>query len=174
MTTEHPNKRHNWFMEGRRKGTTVQAKLEQMEGNEIPITSVINTQMAWLLLRVLEESLTLQLSLLFWKPCKEKQQEMVKNHQSRRSEWGKRRVNTKTRRRAPIRLVITNSCITREPKNWENPICSKTVKTKVIDISFLTDVSGSFLPPLLGKFLSLLWAHRICREKTRFQSNLSS
>lgn len=31
----------------------------------------------------------------------------------------------------------------------------------------LTDVSGSFLPPLFRQFLPLLWAHRICWEKDR-------
>lgn len=41
--------------------------------------------------------------------------------------------------------------------------CAKSV----LAILALTDISGSFLPPLLGEFLPLLWAHRVCSEKGR-------
>lgn len=41
MTTENPNKPHNRSVEGRRKGATVPAEQEGMEGNETPITTLI-------------------------------------------------------------------------------------------------------------------------------------
>lgn len=58
------------------------------------------------------------------------------------------------------RLVTTNSCITGRKILL---FCLKLVWYQ--SISLLTDVSGSFLSPLLGEFLSLLWGHRICRGK---------
>lgn len=56
-------------------------------------------------------------------------------------------------------------------KRWIHHVGVKSQALKcaksVLVILALTDISGSFLPPLLGKFLPLLRAHRVCLEKGR-------
>lgn len=56
-------------------------------------------------------------------------------------------------------------------KRWIHRVGVKSQALKcaksVLVILALTDISGSFLPPLLGKFLPLLWAHRVCSKKKK-------
>lgn len=94
---------------------------------------------------VSEKPLTLQLSLLFWKPCKEKQQETTTTVIHR---WA-------TEEKWHTEQEVDPSCKSQALK------CAESVPV----ILALTDISGSFLPPLLGEFLPLLWAHRVCSEK---------
>lgn len=58
-----------------------------------------------------------------------------------------------------------------ENKRWIHRVDVKSQALKcaksVLVILALTDISGSFLPPLLGEFLPLLRAHRVCSEKGR-------
>lgn len=133
-------------MEGRTKGASVPARAG---GNGRKWDSHHHfdySQMAWPLPSPLPCS---------WVCCsegraKEKEQETSTTPRGRLI-----RHRQQNRRCAPVRSLTTDSCIASGKNMWRQ--CRRS--------SLLTDISGSFLPPLLGEFLSLLWAHRICREK---------
>lgn len=79
-----------------------------------------------------------------------------------------RDVNNRQSHQSDRRELIRHEKQGVNPSGWFKDVATAPV------FSLLTDVSGSFLPPLFGQFLSLLWAHRICWERKRFQCNVLS
>ena len=114
---KNPNKQHNRFMEGRREcsGRAGRKWTEMRKSNRRADYSHM-AQAPW---RVLKEPLTLQLGLLFWKPCKERQRETSTTVRRVRVTQGGGNVNTTHR----IKDERTDLWITVR----KNPVCWKRI-----------------------------------------------